>query len=221
MNVSLTNSHNLNNISSQQASFVMCYEPKTAKIIKTDNIFEKLNTFIHNAKIVTLKTYGDEKISAKLVSPRGVCTKYIKLNKKTLGAMHYSFSSAYIRGDNYPQEYKGEKYLFINSIYSNKQYRQTGTQLIKEAVRESYKQGCEGRVCLTATTTNPEFGSPVPFYFKFGFESADKNKQKRIEEALISGKKIPKDCESTTMFLPTNRIYEILNEPVAGNVWVC
>lgn len=216
MRVSSINSANINNLNFQQVNLVKCYQPQIMQNIEAGksapNIFEKLSDFIHRAKYVTVKTYENEEVSAKLVSPRGVCTKYIKLNDEILGSMRYSYSSAPIKGDNYPTEYKGQKYLFINSISSNRQYKQAGTQLIKEAVRESFKQGCGGKVCLTTTTTKFEFGSPLPFYFKLGFESVDKNKQKRIEEAISSGKKIPEECECTTMFLPATKIAEILNE---------
>lgn len=223
MRVSSINSANINNLNSQQANFVKCYQPQTLQTLEVSksapNVFEKLSNFIHRAKDVTVKTYEGEEVSAKLISKRGRRTKYIKRPEESLGVMQYSYSSAFIKGDNYPQEYKDKKYLFINLIYSNKQYKQVGTQLIKEAVNESYKKGCEGRVCLNATTITPELGSPVPFYFKLGFESVDKNKQNRIEEAMCSGKKIPKDCESTTMFLPATKIAEILNENTKRKIW--
>ncbi len=136
---------------------------------------------------------------------------YLEKDGEILGDMRCSQSSSKIRGDNYPEYYGGKACLFINSINSNRQYRGVGRELIKTAVRESQKQGMEGRVCLTATTTKPEIGSPIPFYYKMGFESSRKEFQRKIEEAMQKGEPIPKECESATMFLPQDKIKKSLN----------
>lgn len=137
-------------------------------------------------------------------------TKYMEMDGQILGVMTYSYTKAPIKGDNYPDSYKNKPYLFINSIYSNKQYKNVGTELIKDAVLESKKKGCKGRVCLNTSTTRPKLGSPVPFYHKFGFEASTKEAQQKISEAIAKKQTLPPECEAVTMFLPMNVVNEIL-----------
>ena len=161
---------------------------------------------IHRAKIVSLKDYNGNEVKAVLIHNKRTKSMYLMRGKDPLGGAIYSISNAHIKGNNYPDYYKNKKYLFINQIYSHKKYKGIGTELIKKLVQESKKQGCEGRICLNTTTTKPEKGSPIPFYYKLGFEASNKQKHEEIKKALESGKKIPASCESVTLFLPENAI---------------
>lgn len=136
---------------------------------------------------------------------------YLEKDGEILGDIRCSRSSSTIRGDNYPDYYIGKESLFINSINSNGRYKGVGRELIKTAVQASQKHGMDGRVCLTVTTTKPDKGNPIPFYYKMGFESSRKEFQRKIEKAMQKGEPIPKECESTTMFLPEDTIRRYLN----------
>ncbi len=135
---------------------------------------------------------------------------YLERNGEILGDIQCSKCSSEITGDNYPEYYKGREYLFINRLNSNKQYKGIGTELVKIAIKESQRRGMGGRVCLNATTTNANLGSPVPFYYKMGFESSRKDIQRKIEDSMASRENIPKEYESTTMFLPEDKILKNL-----------
>lgn len=161
---------------------------------------------IHRANFVTLKDKNGNEVKAVLIHNKQSKSMYLMRGQDALGGTLYSFTSAPIKGDNYPDYYKNQKYLFINQIYSHKKYKGIGTELIKKLVLESKKQGFEGRICLNTTTTKPEKGSPIPFYYKLGFEASNKQKHEEIKKALESGKKIPASCESVTLFLPENAI---------------
>lgn len=161
---------------------------------------------IHRANLVTLKDKNENEVKAILIHNKQSKSMYLMRGQEALGGAIYSVSQAPIRGSNYPDYYKNKKYLFINSIYSHKKYKGVGTELIKKLVLESKKQGCEGRICLNTTTTKPEKGSPIPFYYKLGFEASNKQKHEEIKKALEAGKKIPPECESVTLFFPENAI---------------
>lgn len=157
---------------------------------------------IHKTSIVTLKNG----VKALLINNHRNKSMYLTQDRDYLGGLTYSISDAYIKGDNYPNYYKDRKYLFINSIYSHQQFKGIGTELIKQAVQESKKRGLEGRVCLNTSTTKAEKGSPIPFYYKLGFECTNKEKDKLIKAAIKDKKKIPPSCESVTLFLPDEAI---------------
>lgn len=140
----------------------------------------------------------------------GKNSRTLSYGTKTIGCCDFSECCARVAGDNYPEYYKNMKYLFINSLSSTKKYKGIGTELVKEIVRESYKRNMGGRVCLTASSTKAELHSPVPFYYKLGFKSVKKDIDEKIEKSMKSGLPLPKECESTTMFLPQNKIKEIL-----------
>ncbi len=167
--------------------------------------FEKISAksgIIHRAKIVSLKDYNGNEVKAVLIHNKRSKSMYLTRGQDVLGGAIYSISNAPMKGNNYPDYYRNKKYLFINQIYSHKKYKGIGTELIKKLVEESKKQGFEGRICLNASTTKPEKGSPIPFYYKLGFEASNKQKHEEIKKALEEGKKIPASCESVTLFLP-------------------
>ena len=164
---------------------------------------------IHKATFVPLKDKNGNEVKAVLIHNKQSKSMYLMRGQDALGGAIYSVSQAPIRGSNYPDYYKNKKYLFINSIYSHKKYKGVGTELIKKLVLESKKQGCEGRICLNTTTTKPEKGSPIPFYYKLGFEASNKQKHEEIKKALEEGKKIPASCESVTLFLPKDAIKKL------------
>lgn len=164
---------------------------------------------IHKANFVALKDKNGNEVKAVLIHNKRSKSMYLMRGQDVLGGMLYSITSASIKGDNYPDYYKNKKYLFINQIYSHKKYKGIGTELIKKLVHESKKQGYEGRVCLNTSTTKPEKGSPIPFYYKLGFEASNKQKHEEIKKALEAGKKIPASCESVTLFLPENAIKKL------------
>jgi len=80
-----------------------------------------------------------------------------------VGQAIFSIDYSHINGDNLPDYYRDRAYLFINSLSSHRTYKGIGTELVKALVKESYRRGLKGRVCLTTTTTNPEVGSPFLF----------------------------------------------------------
>lgn len=178
-----------------------CENDKHAAEITTSRLHQ-----IHRANYIELKDKNGNKVKAILIHNKKSKSMYLMRGQDVLGGTLYSFTNAPIKGDNYPDYYKNQKYLFINQIYSHKKYKGIGTELIKKLVQESKKQGFEGRICLNASTTKPEKGSPIPFYYKLGFEASNKQKHEQIKKALESGKKIPASCESVTLFLPENAI---------------
>ena len=153
-----------------------------------------------------MKDKNGNEVKAVLIHNKKSKSMYLMRGQDVLGGALYSITNAPIKGNNYPDYYKNQKYLFINQIYSHKKYKGIGTELIKKLVQESKKRGCEGRICLNTTTTKPEKGSPIPFYYKLGFEASNKQKHKEIKKALEAGNKIPASCESVTLFLPENAI---------------
>ena len=156
---------------------------------------------LNHAKKVKLKDSRGREVTALLVKPHKD-NWHIECNGKYAGYIRVSESKAPIKGDNLPDYYKGKPYLFINSLASSKEFSKVGSELVKEAIKESKKRGFEGRVCLNTTTTKPECGSPVPFYYKLGFQASIKEKQQLIKNAILQKKSIPSNCESVTMFLP-------------------
>jgi len=200
------------------------YKPVIYAPIKRNNLNTGTNDFvqnlplsdtiqhhlIHKACFVTLEDSKGNKIPATIINNKRNKSMYLKRGKEDLGGLTYSICDAQIKGENYPDYYKNKKYLFINSIYSHQKYKGIGTALIKKVVEESKKRGYEGRVCLNTTTTKPEKGSPIPFYYKLGFECTNKQKDIEIKKALKEGKKIPPSCEAVTLFLPQKAINKLL-----------
>lgn len=165
----------------------------------------------HYKKITPIKlmTFDGKQVDAQVVKASAKHI-HIKCNGECVGLVNISYSTAPFEGANYPEYYKGKPYIHLHDLSSLKNYKGIGTQLIKAAVQESVRIGMEGRVCLTASSTNAKFGSPVPFYYKLGFESTYARKQKLIADAMKNGLPLPKDCESTTMFLPREKAIELL-----------
>ena len=172
----------------------------------------KQHHLIHKTYFVILEDAKGNKIPATIINNRRNKSMFLKRGKEDLGGLTFSISDAQIKGENYPEYYKNKKYLFINSIYSHQQYKGIGTALVKKTVEESKKRGYEGRVCLNTSTTKPEKGSPIPFYYKLGFECTNKEKDREIKKALKEGKKIPPSCEAVTLFLPQKAIDKLLNK---------
>lgn len=163
------------------------------------------------ARAVKLKDRDGKVVKGLLVKPKSN-SWYIKCNGGYAGSVLFSVAKAYIKGENYPESYKNRPYLFINALDSNQKYKGVGTELVKEVVRKSNEMGFDGHVCLNTTTVNPKLGSPVPFYYKLGFESSELHKQIAIEKAMKNNQKIPAFCESSTMFLNEESILKILSE---------
>lgn len=175
-----------------------------------DTLFTNFNYHIINSEKVSLKDFENNPISAVIVKT-GKTSRAILYNGLSLGNCNFSECSAKINGENYPDFYKGKPYLFINSIASTKKFKGIGTELVKAVVRESKKRGFEGRVCLNASVVEPEFGSPIPFYSKLGFQASDINKQLIIDYAMRNDLSLPDNCQSATMFLPKESIDRLLN----------
>lgn len=163
-----------------------------------------------NEEDVFLHSHEGDLVKTKITKP----TKndwYIVKDKILLGELHFITCSSEIMGDNLPAYYKKQKYLFIKSpLNSTRKYKGIGSELIKAAVRESQRQGLDGRICLTASTINPELGSPVPFYYKMGFKSVNREIQEIIEDCMRNNKPLPEKCLSTTMYLPKEAIQKLL-----------
>lgn len=188
--------------------------PFTASPISTpvQRFWDSARHFLLNETDVFFKSKEGNTIKAELIKP----TKkdwYIVCQKHTLGEIHFVACTSRIVGDNLPEYYKDKPYMYLKSpLKSNRTYKNIGTELIKAAVRESQRLGFEGRVCLNASTINPEIGSPVPFYYKMGFKSVSKQKQAIIEDCMKNKKPLPPNCESTTMYLPREAIQELLGK---------
>lgn len=165
--------------------------------------------FIKDSHLISLKTKDGIEIKAKLEKPARFYW-YLTHKHKCLGMVWLSRCSAHMKGDSVPEYYNDKEYLFINSLNSNEKCCGIGTQIVKAVVEESQKLGFEGRVCLNTTTTKPDIGSPVPFYHKLGFKSTNSEIESLIENCIATKQPLPKNCESTTMFLPKEVIAELL-----------
>ena len=175
-----------------------------------DTLAGNFNYHIINREKVNLKDFENNPISAVIIKT-GKTSKSMFHKGLSLGNCNFSECSAKINGDNYPDFYKGKPYLFINSLASSKKFKGIGTELVKSVVRESKRRGYEGRVCLNASVVEPEFGSPIPFYSKLGFQSSDLNKQIIIDYVMKNDLSLPDNCQSATMFLPKEAIDKLLN----------
>ncbi|MDD3420265.1 MAG: hypothetical protein PHE78_06660 [Candidatus Gastranaerophilales bacterium] len=163
---------------------------------------------------VLLKDFSGKNIPARVVKDTS-SSWHMDCNGSCVGDIWVSRTSAPISGDAVTDSYKNNTSLFVNHLSSHRIYKGVGTELLKAAVKESDRLGYKGRDYLNASTTNPQAGSPVPFYYKFGFRSAKKCYNEMIADSIKNCKKIPEECEATTMFLPEDRIKEILGENLA------
>ncbi|MDD3236861.1 MAG: GNAT family N-acetyltransferase [Candidatus Gastranaerophilales bacterium] len=183
-------------------------ETKRDRSILRGLYYDIVGEFCSSDKNIILMTKDGESVNALISKPKRD-DWYVLSGGDCVGSVVLSRANATVRGNNYPEYYKDKPYLFINSINSSKEYKGVGTQLVRECVRESRRRGFDGRLCLNTTTTKPDFGSPVPFYYKMGFQAADKDKQSMIEAAINNGAPIPASCTAVTMFLPKDVIEKI------------
>ena len=167
-----------------------------------NNILKKIKAYwLYVPQKPTLKTLDGKQVIADVIKPKKG-SWYLECQGETVGTVLFSKDYAPIKGTNYPANYKNKPYLYINSLDSHKTYKGIGTALINAIIEESKRLGLEGRVCLNASTTNAKLGSPVPFYYKLGFECSDGEKQKLLDYCMKNQLPLPRECESATMFLP-------------------
>lgn len=186
----------------------------TTKIADKRAFSTKVHQIFSKGYDVFLKDFSGRNIPARVVKDTS-STWHMDCNGSCVGDIWVSKTSATISGDAVTDFYKNNTSLFVNHLNSRKTYKGVGTELLKAAVKESDRLGYKGRVYLNASTTNPQIGSPVPFYYKFGFRSSKKCYNEMIADSIENCKKLPKECEATTMFLPEDKIKEILGENLA------
>lgn len=98
-----------------------------------------------------------------------------------LGNIVFSKCNGGIKATDLPLNYLDSNgnllsYLYIESLYSKGIERGIGTALMKEALKESIKQGCEGRIILRAGAMGKGIThSPIPFYFKMGLHCCNQH----------------------------------------------
>lgn len=160
---------------------------------------------------VFVKTFDNEPVKAVLCKPRPF-DWYMKCKNGFLGFVWSCISDAPDKGDALPDYYKNKKYLFISSLESKKTLKGIGTQLVTSVVKESERLGFEGRVQLNTSTIDTKIGTPIPFYYKFGFKSIDSSIQAKIEKSMEQHLSVPRECEATTMYLPKEIISKILTK---------
>lgn len=166
--------------------------------------------FRKRKELLDLKISDEKHIMAMLFKPRPF-DWYMKDGDNFLGYVWLSKTKAKLVGDAVPEDYKDTDCLFINSIESKRTYKGIGTKLIEAVVKESKRLGYNGRVYLNTSTINSEVGTPVPFYEKLGFKSVDSSIEDKIEKSISEHLPLPKECEATTMYLPKEKINEILS----------
>ena len=208
--ISIQNKINFKSVSSEKVTSQQINTDANSLMEKLNNLARKKVSQVRKACFITLKNEQGHDVNATLINNRRNKSMYLKRGYEDLGGLTYSISDAYIKGDSYPDYYKNKKYLFINSIYSNQQYKGIGSELIKQAAKESQKRGYEGRICLNSSTTKPEKGSPIPFYYKLGFRCTSKKKDEIIRNSIKNKENIPASCESVTLFLPKEAINKLL-----------
>ncbi len=107
-----------------------------------------------------------------------------------------------------------KKSMYVDYLYSDNdgyglsRYKGIGTELIKSAVRESIRNGYNGRLILSAANG---YASPVPFYYKCGFRFEDEDANKSMEEFLRSkSKNLPSSLSHGIMYLSEEKAKELV-----------
>lgn len=100
-------------------------------------------------------------------------------------------------------------YLYSeNDGYGLSQYRGIGTELIKSAIKESSRNGYNGRLVVSAANGNV---SPVPFYYKCGFRFEDSKLNKSMDVFFHSkSNKLPPDLFAGIMYLSDKNAESLL-----------
>lgn len=149
------------------------------------------------------------------------------VNKKEAGFMDMNCASLFPEGDyvlTQPNNVLPE-ILHLRSLLGDK-YEGIGTALVNVAVKESKKRGNDGCIFLTAekgyarTFSDYRSGeSPIPFYYKLGFEAVDPKVDKLIKECIEKSdyKKLP---DSALLLLTPEAIAQ-KNKYFAKNYTFC
>lgn len=108
-----------------------------------------------------------------------------------------------------------KKSMYVDYLYSDNdghelsKYKGIGTELIKSAVRESIRNGYNGRLILSAANG---YASPVPFYYKCGFRFEDEGANESMEEFLRSkSKNLPSSLSHGIMYLSEEKAKELVS----------
>jgi len=96
--------------------------------------------------------------------------------------------------------------LYISNMQQER-FKNVGTELIKQIVKESYRLNLDGHVVLYAKKVKSK--EPVPFYYKLGFRSNDYT-NRLIEDRMRRG--ILEFRGSTPMYLPDETRIKYLKE---------
>lgn len=95
--------------------------------------------------------------------------------------------------------------LVLLKNHCKERYKHIGKELIKEAVKESYRMNLDGHVVLNTMQLDEQ--NPVPFYYKMGFRSNDYMNQ-IIEKKIKRGE--TQFSNYTPMYLPDDKRVEYI-----------
>lgn len=109
------------------------------------------------------------------------------------GFLHMNLSPIPTRGEFKPKNRNGESIPEVTHLksISGETYRGIGTSLINAAINESLRAGKKGELFLKAETGYGSFysdyrkdDSPIPFYYKMGFQAVDPKIHSLIKECI-------------------------------------
>ena len=187
-----------------------------------------------NSRIVEDKTVSlidkssHNDVTASIISKKGNHSNYRR--EVIVGDKVVGISENNIGADGMiaclPDDYVfGEKALEIKYLATSEGYKGSGSQLIKIAVEDSMKAGCEGKVFVDASggslpmdvgylCGNKYSTSPVPFYYKMGFRTISPEINQAIEKAIAIMQKtgVYDGPSSSIMYLPDEAISSILGK---------
>ncbi|MGN0192751.1 MAG: hypothetical protein ACI4CY_04410 [Candidatus Gastranaerophilaceae bacterium] len=214
----------LSDLPQQLADIKNVLEKRIVKLSASQNIMLFKNAsgqqckFIPEERNIVIKYKNNNPLSGKLtgeVYPGGAMYKRrIGLDQGCSGVYKAKVGSDF--RDCFhpvPEGYTGN-FLLLHRLETWRSGKGLGSELIKQAVLDSKQAGFEGRVALDAETINKNRGTPIPFYWKMGFRTADNVKNAEIEKGMQelakTGKYPDWAPQISQMYLPDDAIQKIL-----------
>ena len=115
--------------------------PNFVALTPPSKLSSYLNKFLFDANPeINLKSIDGSKVPASIIKDTST-NWHLRCYGECVGNIWVSKCSAPILGDLIPDDYINKGYLYINHLSSDKKYKGIGTELVKAAVRESYKKG--------------------------------------------------------------------------------
>ena len=135
-----------------------------------------INKVLRKSKLLNKKTntYEDVNIIQKGCGLYSVNNQESELGYILLGSAGISCKGSSL--ENVSVEYKNNKFLEILFLQTNNNgnylsnYKGIGKELVKQAVFESLKRGCEGRIALKCLNFKHSINSPDEFYKHIGLK---------------------------------------------------